>query len=91
MYDFILKQVKRFNNYMAINQPEMAYQELGMVLHPLMDMWSPAHTGFQEWNWATALTPELQIPHILREVITLEGVPKAIESITLFYDHIIKH
>ena len=55
--DFIREKMNDFNSDKNSRNPrnrKTAYFNLGMGLHAVMDSTSPAHRGFQEWNWTDA-------------------------------------
>jgi hypothetical protein len=52
-------------------------------MHPLMDMWSPSHAGFQEWDPTDYVNGAR---HILNESFTIYGVAQAIEMIQFYYE-----
>lgn len=51
---FMREKYDSYNRNKSSSNPrmrEVAYFNLGMMLHGVMDSTSPAHAGFQRWSW----------------------------------------
>ena len=55
MCTYIKEKMGNFTKYAGQGRYEDAFHELGMALHPIMDSTSPAHRGFQKWQFRNAL------------------------------------
>ena len=100
--NFINKQVAKFKWDVSQGAYEDAYFQLGMAMHPLMDMWSPSHKGFQVWD--VIWTPDASgngivlngvslakvLVHFFREASTSEGLYEAASSIAELYNRLSK-
>ena len=50
MNKYINWHMQAYRSFLNAGMVNLAYFQLGMALHPLMDCTSPTHEGFQEWR-----------------------------------------
>jgi hypothetical protein len=82
MMNFVSDQLDLANEWKDQGRMDMYYFELGVGMHPLMDMWSPSHIGFQVWDPDDIIGA---IGHFFGEAFTSEGVDQAKQSILNYY------
>jgi hypothetical protein len=81
------QQALFIDNLMLLNNRE-AFFNLGMGMHPLMDMFSPSHRGFQTWDPNDKLGA---VNHILNESFSSEGLAESMRAINQYYQQAINY
>jgi hypothetical protein len=47
---FVIQQLLAYQEFMSQGNVAEAFFQLGMGMHPLMDMYSPSHISWKEWD-----------------------------------------
>jgi RHS repeat-associated protein len=82
MQRYVNEHLKEYSRLLETGQPEKAFLELGMALHPIMDLTSPSHEGFPVWEGVLNTPGYKLINHWAREQsISPNRLSKTIELI----------
>src|SRR5882762_8693357 len=88
MNEFVYQKGYIFERELAGGNEYQAYFDLGMGMHPLMDQWSPSHSGFQIWYGLTPYGIFTLIPagfHLAQEAFTLSGISSAVSTVSAYH------
>jgi hypothetical protein len=86
MDDYVRSQGVKFLENALDGDFDKAYFELGMGMHPLMDMFSPSHKGWQVWDGSFSLGNLFDwTSHFFNEAFTPEGASAAVSMIQFYY------
>jgi RHS repeat-associated protein len=82
MQEYVDSHLREYARLLGAGNPERAYFELGMALHPIMDSTSPSHEGFQAWEGVMNTPGYKMIEHFIKEQsISADRLNKTVEFI----------
>jgi RHS repeat-associated protein len=67
MQEYVNTHLKEYTRLLEAEQPEKAFFELGMALHPIMDLTSPSHEGTHVWEGVLNTPGYKLIEHVIKE------------------------